>query len=43
MLMSPSYIMKLFIDPRGQMMLAAGLGSIATGAFVMWRMTQFEI
>ncbi len=43
MLMSPSYIMKLFIDPRGQMMLAAGLGSICTGAFVMWRMTQFEI
>ncbi|MFO1143319.1 MAG: type II secretion system F family protein [Amaricoccus sp.] len=43
MMMSPAYIMKLFIDPRGQMMLMAGLGSIATGAFVMWRMTQFEI
>jgi tight adherence protein B len=43
MMMSPNYIMKLFIDPRGQMMLAAGLGSICVGAFVMWRMTQFEI
>lgn len=43
MMMSPDYVMKLFADPRGQMMLAGGLGSIAVGAFVMWRMTQFEI
>ena len=43
MMMSPDYVMKLFTDPRGQMMLAAGFGSIAIGAFVMWRMTQFEI
>jgi tight adherence protein B len=43
MMMSPDYIMKLFTDPRGQMMLLAGLGSICMGAFVMWRMTQFEI
>ena len=43
MMMSPDYVMKLFYDPRGQMMLAAGFGSIAMGAFVMWRMTQFEI
>ncbi len=43
MMMSPDYVMKLFTDPRGHMMLAAGLGSISAGAFVMWRMTQFEI
>jgi len=43
MMMSPDYVMPLFTDPRGQMMLGAGLASITTGAFVMWRMTQFEI
>jgi tight adherence protein B len=41
--MSPEYVLPLFVDPRGQMMLAAGVGSIAVGAFVMWRMTKFEI
>ena len=41
--MSPEYILPLFGDPRGQLMLGAGLGSISMGAFVMWRMTQFEI
>lgn len=43
MMMSPDYVMPLFTDPRGQMMLLAGLTSISIGAFVMWRMTQFEI
>jgi tight adherence protein B len=43
MMMSPDYIMPLFSDPRGQIMLICGLCSIAIGAFVMWRMTQFEI
>jgi tight adherence protein B len=42
-LMSPEYVMPLFTDPRGQNMLMMGLGSISVGAFVMWRMTQFEI
>ncbi len=41
--MSPEYVLPLFTDPRGQMMLGAGLASISLGAFVMWRMTQFEI
>jgi tight adherence protein B len=41
--MSPDYIAPLFTDPRGHMMLAAGATSISLGAFVMWRMTQFEI
>jgi tight adherence protein B len=43
MMMSPTYVMKLFTDPRGQIMLACGMTSIAIGGFVMWRMTQFEI
>jgi tight adherence protein B len=43
MMMSPDYVMTLFHDPRGHMMLGCGLGSIGVGAFVMWRMTQFEI
>ena len=42
-LMSPSYVMPLFTDPRGHTMLMLGAGSIATGAAVMWRMTKFEI
>lgn len=41
--MSPEYTMPLFTDPRGQKMLLAGAASISIGAFVMWRMTQFEI
>lgn len=43
MMMSPDYVMKLFTDPRGQVMLLCGLTSIGIGAFVMYRMTQFEI
>jgi tight adherence protein B len=41
--MSPDYVMPLFTDPRGHMMLLAGGGSMMAGAFVMWRMTKFEI
>ena len=41
--MSPDYIMPLFTDPRGQIMLLVGLASISAGSFVMWRMTKFEI
>ncbi len=41
--MSPDYIAPLFTDTRGNYMLAAGLVSISMGAFVMWRMTKFEI
>jgi tight adherence protein B len=42
-MMSPDYVMPLFTDPRGHTMLMVGLSSITAGAFVMWRMTQFEI
>lgn len=38
-----SYISALFVDPRGHMLLAAGVGSITLGALVMARMVRFEI
>jgi tight adherence protein B len=41
--MNPDYVMPLFTDPRGHIMLMAGMASITMGAIVMWRMTQFEI
>jgi tight adherence protein B len=41
--MSPDYVAPLFTDTRGNYMLLAGLTSISIGAFVMWRMTKFEI
>ena len=41
--MSPDYVAPLFADPRGNIMLGAGIGSMSVGAFVMWRMTKFEI
>jgi tight adherence protein B len=41
--MSPDYVAPLFTDSRGNFMLLAGLASISMGAFVMWRMTKFEI
>ncbi|WP_424926869.1 type II secretion system F family protein [Amaricoccus tamworthensis] len=40
---APDYVAPLFNDPRGNMALMGGGFSIAVGAFVMWRMTQFEI
>lgn len=41
--MAPEYVAPLFSDPRGHMLLGAGFVSISIGAFIMWRMTQFEI
>lgn len=41
--MSPAYVMPLFSDPRGQVMLLIGLASISLGGVVMWRMTKFDI
>ena len=37
------YVMTLFNDPRGIIMVAVGLGSIAFGALVMAKMVRFEI
>lgn len=41
--LSPGYMMPLFTDPRGVMMLAIGGCMMATGLFVMKRMATFEI
>ena len=39
----PTYIMKLFIDPRGWMLLGAGLTSLGLGIGIMSKMVRFEI
>lgn len=38
-----SYASLLWLDPRGHMALAAGLGILGLGAFIMQRMVSFEI
>jgi tight adherence protein B len=40
---NPEYVSKLFIDPRGHVLIGFGLGSISCGALVMGRMIRFEI
>ena len=40
---SPGYMMPMFTDPRGVMMLAIGGCMMATGLFIMKRMATFEI
>ncbi|MDJ0944305.1 MAG: type II secretion system F family protein [Kiloniellales bacterium] len=42
-LVNPNYIMKLFIDPRGHMLLGIGLCSFVVGIGVMIKMVKFEI
>lgn len=42
-LIDPDYILKLFIDPRGWMLLAAGLTSLGLGLGIMAKMVRFEI
>lgn len=42
-LVNPEYVSKLFIDPRGHVLLGFGLGSIGCGVLVMGRMIRFEI
>jgi tight adherence protein B len=39
----PDYVMKLFIDPRGWMLLAGGLTSLGLGLGIMGKMIRFEI
>ena len=43
LVLSPEYMMPLFTDPRGVMLLAIGGCMIATGLFIMKRMATFEI
>lgn len=40
---NPDYIMKLFIDPRGMILIGIGLGLMVVGSLVMIKMVKFEI
>jgi len=42
-LTSPDYIMYLFTDPIGHMLIVAGISLMAIGAFIMKKMISFEI
>lgn len=42
-LVNQGYVMDLFTDPRGHLMIGMGLGSIAMGAMVMAKMVRFDI
>ncbi len=42
-ILNPGYVSQLFVDPRGQAMLAAGALSMLTGIAVMAKMIKFEI
>ena len=41
--MTPSYMMVMYTDPRGQMLLAGGALWMAIGGFIMKRMINFKI
>jgi tight adherence protein B len=43
MLVNYGYVMELFHDPRGLVMVAAGLVSMLVGVLVMFKMVRFEI
>lgn len=43
LLVNRGYVMQLFDDPRGHVMVGIGLGSIAAGVFVMAKMIKFDI
>jgi tight adherence protein B len=43
MMTSPGYIMPLFADIRGLMLVGIALGMLASGVFIMVRMAKFEI
>jgi tight adherence protein B len=40
---NPTYIMQLFIDPRGWLLVGGGLTSMALGLGVIAKMVRFEI
>lgn len=43
MFLSPDYVMDLFRDPRGLIMVGIGLGFIVVGVLIMAKMIRFEI
>jgi tight adherence protein B len=42
-LIDPDYVMKLFTDPRGWLLLGGGLISLGLGLGIMSKMVRFEI
>jgi tight adherence protein B len=42
-IVNPNYIMQLFIDPRGWLLVGAGLTSMTLGLGVIAKMVRFEI
>jgi tight adherence protein B len=42
-IMTPSYMMKMFTDPRGHMLLAGGVIWMCIGGFIMRRMINFKL
>ena len=42
-MVNPEYIMQLFTDPRGWLLVGAGLTSMTLGLGVMAKMVRFEI
>jgi len=42
-LTSPTYIMPLFTDVRGLIMIAVAIGMLITGIAIMVKMARFEI
>ena len=43
MLVNAKYVMQLFHDPRGLVLVGIGLGMIGIGVLVMAKMVRFEI
>ena len=41
--LNTGYVMQLFTDPRGNIMLGVGFVSLALGIFSMWKLVRFEI
>ena len=42
-LVNPEYLTKLFVDPRGHLMLAAGGLMFLVGGTVMYKLVKFDI
>jgi len=40
---NPDYVMKLFVDPRGQLLALGGMTSMSVGIFVIARLVKFDI
>ncbi|WP_439814078.1 type II secretion system F family protein [Zavarzinia sp. CC-PAN008] len=43
MVTNPNYLMNLFTDPFGHILIGVGFTMLSIGFFVMWRMVNFEI